>query len=149
MPTYATKAELDAYIEGGSGLDQATADRLLERAERDVDYAAGAWSIASTTTGLKFDPTTLPEWQKKALSRATCAQAEYRKTMGEDFMVKAQHATVRGPDFAVTGELPYIGPKALRELASGALLRGGPGAGIGSIFTGRGTQEGDVIGNLS
>jgi hypothetical protein len=136
MTTYATHTDLEAYIEGGSGLDAATADRLLERAERDVDYAAGGWPVVDPTAGLKFTPSALQDWQAAALNRATCAQAEYRLTMGEDFMVKAQYTRVQGPDFRVFGELPYIGPKTMRELASGGLLRPGPGYGMGSVGTG-------------
>lgn len=132
MPTYATRAAFEAYVEGWTTDDPAALDRLLERAERDVDYAAGGWPI-DPATGLKFDPATLPTWQADALSRATCAQAEYRHSMSEEFMVKAQHSRVSGPDFTVDGELPYVGPKVLRELASGGLLRSGGSTGVVSV----------------
>jgi hypothetical protein len=146
MATYAVAADLETYMPTGSGLSGADAEKLLQRSERDVDYVAGNWPLASQTTGLKFDPTTLADWQKSALNRATCAQAEYRITMGEDFMVKAQYASVQGPDFTVSGRLPFIGPKVIRELVSGGLLRGG--GGYATVPYGSCASGGDVIGNL-
>jgi hypothetical protein len=146
MPTYAQASDLEAYVEGWVTDNPAAVDRLLERAERDIDYAAGAWPIADPVNGLKFVPGSLAAWQTKALVRATCAQAEYRFEMGEEFMVKAQHARVQGPDFAAWGRLPYIGPKALRELVSGGLLRGA-GA-YATVSYGSCSSGGDVIGNL-
>lgn len=132
MPTYATQADFAAYVEGAVIDNPAALDRLLVRAERDIDWAAGARPI-DTVTGLKFKPADLPAWQRAALARATCAQAEYRNEMGEDFMLRAQHQTARGPDFAVTGRLAYVGPKTLRELESGGLLAAGPGTGLTSV----------------
>lgn len=149
MPVYATRADCLTYIEGLTISDNASFDRLIDRSERDIDHAAGAWPVVDTTTGLKFDPADLPAWQTAALRRATCAQVEYRLTMGEEFMAKAQPDQMRGPDFAVVGRLPYIGPKVLRELASGGLLRSGPGVGYASISMGPASGAGgDVIGNL-
>lgn len=122
MPTYAQQSDVESYIEGWV-TDNATAlDRLIERAERDIDNAVGAWA-RDDTTGRKFDPATLLPYQAAALTNATCAQVEYRFQQGEDFFVKAQHAAERGPDFQVTGRLPYIGPKVWAELEGTGLLR--------------------------
>jgi hypothetical protein len=126
MPTYATSAELTDYVADTPAAASLPTDldALLGRAERDVD------SILITpvpggreTTGLRVDPASLPDWQAQALSRATCAQAEYRVTMGEEFFVRAQHDRVYGPDFRTDGQLPHIGPKVERELAGTGLVR--------------------------
>ncbi len=45
-----------------------------------------------------------------ALTRATCAQAEYRVAMGPEFFIEDQYGFVAGPDFSRRGELAYIGP---------------------------------------
>ncbi len=116
LPAYASQADLEAYIEGWTTTDAAALERLLKRAERDVDTLLGAYARQSAT-GLKLDPAALTTLQANALSRATCAQAEYRIEMGEEFFVQAQYTYVAGPDFQRRGELPRIGPKVLPELA--------------------------------
>lgn len=127
MPTYATRSDFEAYVEGWVTDDPAALDRLLERAERDIDGILA--TRGDRTAGLKIDAAaelaagSLEEWQTDALSRATCAQAEYRLAMGEEFFTQAQHSRVRGPDFTTEGRLPTIAPKALRELADTGLLR--------------------------
>lgn len=61
-----------------------------------------------------------------ALANATSAQVEYKVSMGNNFFVKAQFDTVKGPDFATTGKLPHLGPKVLRELTNtGLIMKGG------------------------
>lgn len=126
---YTTRSDFEAYVEGWVTEDTDALDRLLERAERDVDGILGDWPTLNS--GLKFDPAETDEDadgyldapSKAALSRAVCAQAEYRFHMGEDFMVKAQHQFVAGPDFQQRGQLPHIGPKVLRELSGFGLVR--------------------------
>lgn len=108
MAAYATRAELDAYIEGGHGLGNDEADRLLERASRDVDAVLGPLApiAAGDYEGLKLDPTRLLDWEAEALSRATCAQAEYRQDVGEEAWVSAAGNVKResGPDFTLEYE---------------------------------------------
>jgi hypothetical protein len=124
MATYASQADLEAYIEGWTTDDPDAVERLLERAERDVDSVlASPVPGGRQATGLRLDPDGLPGWQAQALARATCAQAEYRFAMGEEFFVRAQHDRVYGPDFRTDGQLPYIGPKVERELAGTGLAR--------------------------
>jgi len=122
MPTYAQRTDVEGYIEGWVTTDADALDRLIERAERDIDNAVGNWP-RDDTTGHKLDPATLLPYQVDALTRATCAQVEYRFQMGEDFFVRAQHASERGPDFQTDGRLPYIGPKVWAELEGTGLLR--------------------------
>lgn len=153
MSTYATLEDLKSYVEG-NGI-QLPSDpqlqRVLDRAERDVDSIAGPWPIVDTTTGRKFDPAALVEFQATQLRFATCAQAEYRLLQGETFMAKSQHQMVRleddqgGSEFRA-GQLPYIGPKVVRELALGGLVRTS-GVQMVPLGPGRGSCS-SVIGNL-
>lgn len=129
MPSYATQQEFEAYVEGWTTSDPAALARLLERASRDVDSVLTAFSVESN--GLRFgeirttNPKGLATWQADALSRATCAQAEYRNLQGEEFFVAYQHESVSGPEFSTKGRAPYIAPKVARELvATGLVLRG-------------------------
>ena len=88
MAIYATAADLAPYVADNPDVpmpDDDAAERLLERAEGDVDRVCGPWPILST--GRKFDPPTLPVTSRVALSRATCAAAEYRLMVGEGELV--------------------------------------------------------------
>lgn len=140
MATYATQADFEAYVEGWTTSDPAALERLLERAERDVDSAVGRWDRQDN--GLKFGtPATdneqgLTDLQKDALARATCAQAEYRLAMGEAFFVEAQPENVSGPDYSQTGALPRIGPKVYDELEGTDLMR------LTTRLSGRGSRPG-------
>lgn len=122
--SYTTVAECRLYVDPGVDLpaDDVDVATLIRAAERDIDTASRAIGERNAMSGLLLTPTDLPAWQAGALSRATCAQVEYRVTMGPDFFIRAQHSRVRGPDFMTEGELPFVGPKALRELEGGRLL---------------------------
>lgn len=73
--------------------------------------------------GRKIDPIIdIDANQQLALSRATCAQVEYRNAMGERFFIRPQYPSVKGPDFTVQGKLPMIAPKARRELSQNGLI---------------------------
>ncbi|MGI8511399.1 MAG: hypothetical protein ACR2NH_02095 [Solirubrobacteraceae bacterium] len=113
---YATVADLQSYIEGGTTLDAAALERVLERAERDVDNLLGDYD-RDPDTDRKLAPDTLPAHQQRALRRATCAQAEYRIAMGEQFFIEDQFQFVAGPDFQRRGRLGYVGQRVLGELA--------------------------------
>lgn len=73
--------------------------------------------------GTRWDIWAIMPFQVDALRRATCAQAEYRDQMGEDFYIRAQYASVTGPEFTTTGRLPLIGPKVRRELNGSGLIQ--------------------------
>lgn len=131
MPAYATRAEFEAYVEGWTTTDPNALDRLLERASRDIDGFLAPIFLVTTGTyaGFKVDPTTLATYAAQALSRATCAQAEYRLGVGEaDWAQHGHGGTISGPDFSMTtaknpaGGRPRIGPKAAAELESPALV---------------------------
>ena len=122
MPTYATRADCLAYTEGLVVEDNAAFDRLIERAEDDIDNIAGPLPV-DEGTGRKFVPANMSTGSAAALRRATCAQAEYRVEMGEAFFTRAQFPESSGPDFSRKGTLPYFAPKAARELRSTGLLR--------------------------
>lgn len=123
MGTYATGAEVNAYIEGGSGYADAdaTLERHIQRAQRDVDRAAGVW-VVDRTTGLKFTPSAMGAVPRAALMRATAAQVEYRLAKGEAFFMEEPMA-VQGPDFSSQYREPRIGPKVYEELQLGGLRR--------------------------
>lgn len=97
--TYTSNSDFEAYVPGWVTDSPTALTALLERAERDVDAFLGPLPTRSAT-GLKLDPTALQDWEAAALSRAVCAQAEYRLLTGEAKLagggiVKRE----KGPDF--------------------------------------------------
>lgn len=119
--TYATVQDLEGYVEGWSTDDEDAAERLIARAEDDVDWLLGVRPILDAT-GRKLDPASLWDWQAAALRRATCAQAEYRWALGEDFFRRSRPTHVKGPDFETFDKQPVIAPKAIRELQGAGLI---------------------------
>jgi hypothetical protein len=81
--------------------------------------------------GTRLDVWMLQPSQRYQLTRATCAQAEYRDQMGEDFFIKAQYTQVTGPEFTTQGQLPILGPKVMRELNGSGLVQYGTRAAVG------------------
>jgi hypothetical protein len=75
--------------------------------------------------GLRASPYLIPTEYADALRDATCAQCEYRNTMGEDFFIRAQFSSTSGPEFKTTGKLPTLGPKVMRELQGTDLVQRG------------------------
>lgn len=105
-PLYAARADVETYIEGWVTDDAAALDRLIERAERDVDALFPLLPIITTGTyaGRRFDPTTLATYERQALINCVCAQAEFRFTKGEELLaggVPRVQSRVKGPDFEV------------------------------------------------
>jgi len=117
VPTYATATDLRTYTGlSSTDLPDNEANVLLVKAERDLDGLVVVNTVERTsentfaTTGRKFDPTTLADWQQVVLRDATCAQAEYRREMGDAFFIRGQHHEVTGPDYTTKGRLPRIAP---------------------------------------
>lgn len=122
-PVYAQISDFEAYVEGWVTTDSDALNRLLMRAEHDLDQRLFPPVAQLTVADRKVDPTTLTDEQTAALTAATCAQAEYRNAMGEDFFVRGQYESVSGPGgFSQKGRQPYIGPKVKAELAGTGLL---------------------------
>lgn len=122
MATYCTVAEFSAAIPFFVVDDADSLELVIQQAERDVDMALGpGWR--SPTTGLKITPLTLVEYRKNALSRAVAYQAEYRMIKGDAFFVSFRPESQSGPDGSITGQEPFIAPKASMELAYGNLYR--------------------------
>lgn len=123
MALYATQDDVAEYVIGTVDIsDIDLAERLLEQCERELDdiLVRNTWSWDDAR---KIDPAILAPYQAAALMRATCAQFEYHRTMGEDFFVKPQPERVRQPEGGgYDGRLPVIAPKAYRELADSDLL---------------------------
>lgn len=131
MPTYTTAEAFEEYVEGWTTTNPDALNRLLERAERDVDALLGP-RTPRTDTGLKLDPSALRTFERTALSRAVCAQAEYRFRVGEDTLAGGgapAGSTIKGPDFEVRTEAgasssgPRIGAAVATELEPIAHLR--------------------------
>lgn len=122
MPTYATQAQCLQEIEGLTVNDADAFDRVIERAERDIDRAVGVYSV-DEITGRKFDPSTMVAVKRDGLMRATAAQVEYRIAMGDRFFIRPQYESTSGPDYSVQGKLQRLGPKATEELELGGFFR--------------------------
>jgi len=101
--TYTSAADFEAYVEGWVTDNPDALARLLQRAERDVDAILGPVPRRQlSTTGLKLDPTVLRDWEARALSRAVCAQAEWRFYRGEAELAAGRQTKIeQGPDFKV------------------------------------------------
>jgi hypothetical protein len=102
--------------------------RPVKMAQHDIDAACGGWA-SHLDTGLKF-ATEIDEYLpvldpdvEELLSQATCAQVEYRMTMGDDFMVKEQYEAQSGPSYSTTGKLRKVCGTAYTFLNQGGLLR--------------------------
>lgn len=117
MATYATVSDFEEYSEGWTTTDAAALERILERAERDIDRVISYQGPRPDNQTLKLVPANLSLRDREAIRDATCAQAEYRIEKGERFFRQAQHQSVSGPQFSTTGTLPRIGPKVAEELA--------------------------------
>lgn len=133
--SYATQAEYEAYVPGWTTTDATALAALLAQATRDVDYCLGPRGVITTGTyaGLKLDPTTLDAYERTALSRATCAQAEYLMAVDPEALAAGRVlSSVSGPDFTMSYATPSTGasgrpsafaPKLRVELAPIAHLR--------------------------
>lgn len=120
---YTTTAAVQAYCTDLVVLPAgAELDRLIERCERDVDRQV-APVTRDTATGLRVKPATdLAGWQAQALSRAVGAQVAYRVTMGDEFFLEDQFASVSGPEFSTRGQRARLAPEAREELLAAGLL---------------------------
>lgn len=122
MALYASESDLLDYLADSPELTAPggeAAERLLERAEREVDRALGPWPILST--GRKLDPALLDLVQRAAVARATCAAAEH--------LLLLDPATLAGDDDYVPNEVTVlrraqrVSPKMLAELSGHGLVR--------------------------
>lgn len=112
MGTYATVADVNDYIAGGSGIADPDLEKIITQAERDIDAASGYRGPEAT---LIFTPADLGTVRADALSRATAAQVEYRLTKGEQFFIEQA-----SPEQGKRAE-PRVGPKAIAELQAAGL----------------------------
>jgi hypothetical protein len=97
VTAYASPADLDEYLDdldptrtiprpGAGSLGDpddadAYAERVLDRAEHDVDRVVGPWPLQPH--GRKFDPEALTLPQQTALRNATCCAASFRLAIEE------------------------------------------------------------------
>jgi hypothetical protein len=122
---YATYEEVRSYL---GVTEDAVSDedlaRPLRQAQEDIDAACGAWGVYDS--GLMFydtaDNEILSDLQRAHLSKATCAQVEYRLTVGDDFLVREQHDATSGPGYGTTGTLKKVTGRAYSFLQMAGLL---------------------------
>lgn len=110
--------------------------RLASLVPDNTDLVGAGAAVAVTQIvggGLRLNPYELKASDSYALKQAVCAQAEYRDQMGETFFVRAQWASVQGPEFKTTGKLPTIGPRAKLELSGTDLVMRGTRARAGTV----------------
>lgn len=123
MATYASVADLVAYTDGidlpapGSP-EHINLEKILSRAEQQIDGMITWDGDENVTAHRRVTPADLDQWDQDCLKLATCAQAEYRLHMGEDFFKGGQYKMVSGPDFQTQGSLPLIGPRTWEELSA-------------------------------
>lgn len=138
MPTYATATDLRDWTgQTEAELPTADAERVLTLAERDIDALSPLDRALDTTTGRRFIPADLSTRDQLVLSRITCAQAEYRLVMGNEFFTRGQYQEVNGPDFTTKGRLPRVAPSVWQELAGSDLIRFGTTTGTGGYLRDR------------
>jgi hypothetical protein len=125
LPTYATPDDLEDYSEAFVVDNEDAANRLMYRAQQQVDQLLVGRVGAIQATGLRYDPDALEPWVAQALKNAVCAQAEYRLAMGEDFLIRDQRQQEQTPDMTLIGKVGRIAPKVYEELAGTGLLRFG------------------------
>ena len=123
MALYATAADLTAYLldnaEVTAPTEPAAIERLLKRAERQVDLVLGPYTL-DAVTGLKLTPSWLTPAQRLALSRATCAAAEHELAVGSEVMVGTEDYLP--PGLTVLRSAGRQAPKVAEELAGHGLV---------------------------
>lgn len=119
---YATVADFKAFSTLHGSLQDEEIVNLLKNATMDIDATVGS-TMDILEDGRKFDPSTMTTVDARVLSRATCAQAEYRKEMGERFFIRGQYSSVSGPDYNTQGKLPRVGPKVWDIISGTNILR--------------------------
>lgn len=124
-PVYAKVADLDAFFGVGNYLPtEAAKKKALLEAQGDIDLYVGRSRGYDKTTGLAYDPTDttrFDEFMVEDLAEATCAQVEYRLTMGDAFFMESPRSETKGPDYTQS-KVPRISPKAIVALRRHGIL---------------------------
>jgi hypothetical protein len=137
---YATVTDLEETL--GNGYTPPNAQRLLDRASRDVDRAIQCATYATDTNDLPTDPVVLT-----ALKEATLEQVAYNAEIGNtNGIIHAMQSGVpsgtsagsidlsRGPSAGgSTDGLPWLGPQAGWVLRQAGLLGQPPYTWIGLL----------------
>jgi hypothetical protein len=122
MATYATKENFEDET-GGEVSDPEQFERILLRAERQVDDLLTGWG-PSDQNGLRIAPALdLEPYQRDCLMRATVAQVEYRLEHGEEFFRTNEPRNVSGPDFGSQGRRGKYADATFAELRRGGILK--------------------------
>lgn len=122
---YTSPDDVRKYV--GVTEDQLSDEELIQpimRAQRDIDAACGG-GLAYENTGLKFasEDLELDDFASGKLSEATCAQVEYRLTVGDDFMIREQYESQSGPGYGTSGKLKKVCGAAYTALGQGGFLQ--------------------------
>jgi len=123
MAAYATIEDYTEYTGGAAPTEasdeEAALLRALARASSQVDRVI-TWAGDRDETNhlrINLEDANLTDWDRVCLVRATCAQAEYRLVMGEEFFLGGQHTETTTPDgWGMKGALPHISPAVWIEL---------------------------------
>lgn len=116
---YAAADNLRAYISQTLSEQNTELEAILRRAEREIDLYLP--DPGSDATRLKIVLSELSVYTAGCLTRATCAQAEYRLHMGEPFFIQ-KDVPVSGPGIDSDRAQPRLSPKAVEELVDGGFL---------------------------
>lgn len=117
---YASATDVRNYAPELSTYTDDEINAELRKAERDIDWYAGFSGVKNAVSGLRFDPIAdLDVPIREALTRATCAQVQYRLYMGPAFFVdEVQYQEVQGRDQTVRRP-QRVGPQARSEFPTG------------------------------
>jgi len=124
MAIYASANDLASYL---AAIDSdlrpptspAAVEQLLTAAEQDVDRVVGAWP--KLPSGLALAPALLTPAQQAAVTRATCAAAEFRLASGDE-VVGASEFLSGSLTLAWRGPRPP-GQRVAEELSGFGLIR--------------------------
>lgn len=97
-------------------------DRVLERAERDVDDYVGPWPVDSATGRKLGSSAGLSAYQTAMLKDAVCVQALWRINAGPDAFIDSPYDSVSGPDFSTQGKRKRTSPQARAMLRDAGLV---------------------------
>lgn len=102
MGTYATRTECTSVVPTLTGItDPDEFERLIADAERSIDGLLGPGRPLDAT-GLKVDPSKLPDWARLALVRAVARQVQWVHSQPAEQLagnVPVPLASVKGPEF--------------------------------------------------
>lgn len=134
MGVYATTAQVRAALQdypawqvalpADTTTGNAQLERLIARAEADIDAHVIGGLFDDPDHTRMIDPTQLGAGQRAALVAATAAQVAFRLAQREDTLIGADANIVRAGDLTFADRpTPRISPAAIEALAGRGLIR--------------------------